>query len=74
MNIQFEIYKNGVENSAEIFYPNGKQSLYYHLTNGNYDCEISIEEAIEIDSWSELCTIGECFETDYITVICQEKS
>lgn len=75
--IQFEIYLNSVENSSKVIRckENTKDihnSIYYVLTCGGYDNYISIEDAIEIASWAELATIGEVYENNNITIICQE--
>lgn len=75
--MQFEIYINTVENSCKIVRckENSKDihnSIYCVLTCGDYDNYISIENAIEIASWAELATIGDVYENNDVTIICQE--
>lgn len=63
----FEIYENNRENSSVTIYIKNKHDMYDFLVN-NYD--IDEETAIDIDSWSELASINETYETDTLTIGC----
>lgn len=65
--MKFKIENKTTGTSRVLAYQNNYHTMYEYLLN-HYN--IDEETAIEIDSWSELATIDEQYETDELIITC----